>query len=85
MQHNAWIIDSRVSRDLPDFPESRPAKRMVCRMTGRDALTALFKAADLMNERPCQCLVITDQEQMMEAARLGGFDVSGVTEAFGTI
>ena len=80
MKYNALIIDSMIQTGIPGTAPGLPAKRITCRLTEQKSLTALFQAADLMNERPCQCLVVTDRDSMVETALRGGFDVTGSKE-----
>ena len=76
MKYNALIIDSMIQTGIPSAAPGLPTKRITCHLTEQKSLMALFQAADLMNERPCQCLVVTDQACMAEMALRGGFDVT---------
>ena len=80
MQYNALIIDHRIEHKVPDKDWPPELKQMVCRLDGTDRLTRMYDAADKMAERPCLCLVVTDQPETAELALTGGFDVATTEE-----
>ena len=74
MQYNALIIDQHIESRLPETNGHSEKKQMICRLDGTDRLTRMYEAADQMNERPCLCLVITDQAETVGIAQIGGFE-----------
>ena len=77
MQYNALIIDRRID-SLTRY--HKDIKSLVCRMDGVESLLRMYQAADQLKERPCLCLVVTDQPETAELARIGGFDVATAGE-----
>ena len=74
MQYNALIIDQQIESHLRFRDRLAERKQMVCRLDSADRLKRMYEAADKMDERPCLCLVVTDQTETAGIALSGGFE-----------
>jgi len=80
MKYNAIILDTALGAGIYESAQELPAKRAVCDSSAPNSLAELFRAADAINERPCNCIVVTDSPGLTEAARLGGFDAASAAD-----
>ena len=74
MQYHALIIDQQIESRLTETNGQSEMKQMICKLDNVDSLTRMYEAADQLNERPCLCLVVTDREETVGIAQIGGFE-----------